>query len=703
MTGRDDVDVRVLADTDDALDAADDAAASEVGPAEAAPDAPDAGWDEGGADADTRDADEIPLDATVGDAADVPVDAPAGDGDAEPDPTTDVDGELSDGRDDLDVPSDLPTEIDVSWEPSCVPEPPFPYVEGVWPQRAFTPTPAGGQDVCGPGFRVEFPAEALVPTSGLFAAIVTLSLPVEGYVAETSRVYVGFSERRWPVRPDYPARVTLVPFVPVDEPATQRGVVTVYDRRSGYRSYDYPLDWEDGIATFLVPGDVMVLPEGGSMSLFLGSPPTAHCGNHILEDGEQCDGGVGCSYCHFNEPTCRPDTGCPPMDCFSEVLGGPQIDCSPTPVGPCEVSRCDSRSLECVAWPTFEGEPCVDGATHGWCRGGVCDPTPEECALCELGYRWVDGGCEPEEVGATYVAGRAYSAVWSGLDSDVPSPGGGHWGYYVYNGEPYVGFGGTLGPILGGRDIGIISVAPVVGVGTGAASAVEVGHSVEYYARRWTPDVDLTYSMLDSALPWSEELGVRRIGVASWLPTGGAIVAQNSDADPATGGSILATRVRIAEHDLGVCEVAVNVDGEWQTCPERPGATICAGQCVDTRQNLLHCGECGHACGDAEICTGGECVCDPRLARLDLPTCAWDACPDGWYGPGCRSACPGILEGEPECYGRGECSDGPFGTGICMCTGGHHGADCMYSCSDGVRNGSEVNVDCGGLRCAPCR
>ena len=68
-----------------------------------------------------------------------------------------------------------------------------------------------------------------------------------------------------------------------------------------------------------------------------------------------------------------------------------------------------------------------------------------------------------------------------------------------------------------------------------------------------------------------------------------------------------------------------------------------------------------------------------------------------------RTRCPGILEGEPECYGRGECSDGPFGTGICMCTGGHHGADCMYSCSDGVRNGSEVNVDCGGLRCPACR
>ncbi|MCB9521084.1 MAG: hypothetical protein H6699_09430 [Myxococcales bacterium] len=134
---------------------------------------------------------------------------------------------------------------------------------------------------------------------------------------------------------------------------------------------------------------------------------------------------------------------------------------------------------------------------------------------------------------------------------------------------------------------------------------------------------------------------------------------RNETSSSASGGYFYLTRVRRSHNPTGVCAVAVNVDGEWQTCPERPGATVCDGQCIDTRTNALNCGECGHACGDAEICAGGACVCDPRLARLDLPTCAWDACPEGWYGAGCRNVCAGVLEGDGTAVQRR-----PFDSGL---------------------------------------
>ena len=63
------------------------------------------------------------------------------------------------------------------------------------------------------------------------------------------------------------------------------------------------------------------------------------------------------------------------------------------------------------------------------------------------------------------------------------------------------------------------------------------------------------------------------------------------------------------------------------------------------------------------------------------------------------STCPGCLVGQT-CAGPGDCAsnvcdlhlpgDGMKGTLKCV------------SCSDGVRNGRETDVDCGGSDCAPC-
>ncbi|MCB9532354.1 MAG: hypothetical protein H6700_11355, partial [Myxococcales bacterium] len=389
------------------------------------------------------------------------------------------------------------------------------------------------------------------------------------------------------------------------------------------------------------------------MSFFLGAPPASHCGNGIIEDGEQCEGGIGCDACHFRASNCSPDTGCPPIDCASTYIDGPEIDCSSTPVGPCQVAACDDRLLACVPWPTYEGEPCVDGSTEGWCRGGVCDPTPEECALCARGYRLVDGVCQPEEEGWTFVAGRSWSASILGGATDATP-----WRSWSplsarINGERTADFAPS--PLYISENLSrggpLVPTGPVVGGETHGPKT----YCVEYFTEPWERDVR-TYDLGHSIDELGVEIPPHDEGLSEFCwgypePShstfstdallGLWLVFDNLSSHTLDDGSMLVTRARASGTATSVCEVAVDVDGEWKTCPERPGATVCDGQCIDTRTNALNCGECGHACGDAEICAGGECVCDPRLAGLDLPTCAWDACPDGWYGPGCRSACPG--------------------------------------------------------------
>ncbi|HSN90816.1 MAG TPA: hypothetical protein VLS93_06280 [Anaeromyxobacteraceae bacterium] len=78
---------------------------------------------------------------------------------------------------------------------------------------------------------------------------------------------------------------------------------------------------------------------------------------------------------------------------------------------------------------------------------------------------------------------------------------------------------------------------------------------------------------------------------------------------------------------------------EAQPCPSP--LEVCNGVCVDTGQDVDHCGACGSACGFGEFCQGGGCQpitqapCDTRAggAFVLLATCgqsvkAWISDPD---------------------------------------------------------------------------
>ena len=123
------------------------------------------------------------------------------------------------------------------------------------------------------------------------------------------------------------------------------------------------------------------------------------------------------------------------------------------------------------------------------------------------------------------------------------------------------------------------------------------------------------------------------------------------------------------------------------------GFGVCAG-------DPCPAGTFGPACDPCPSCVNGTCnsgfggdgtcACDGNWAG-DL----CDDCAPGFYGADCSSACG-------TCGDFGVCSDGVLGDGSCDCLPGGHGATCEFSCTDGVQNGDEEDIDCGGATCADC-
>jgi hypothetical protein len=110
------------------------------------------------------------------------------------------------------------------------------------------------------------------------------------------------------------------------------------------------------------------------------------------------------------------------------------------------------------------------------------------------------------------------------------------------------------------------------------------------------------------------------------------------------------------------------------------GGPTCAAKCA---------GGAGCAAGRdcaSGVCAGGKCA---------APTCS-DGVRNGGEtgtdcgGPGCTAKC---AEGAGCAEGRRDCASG-------MCAGG---ACAAPTCEDGLKNGDETDVDCGGGFCPQCR
>ena len=124
-------------------------------------------------------------------------------------------------------------------------------------------------------------------------------------------------------------------------------------------------------------------------------------------------------------------------------------------------------------------------------------------------------------------------------------------------------------------------------------------------------------------------------------------------------------------------------------CPPEPceeGESPCGCECADLAAAPAHCGECGRACGEGQVCVAGECAdgcpqgserCEGEQECSDLASSPWHC---GRCGHGCR---PG-----DECH-AGECGE------RCEATERWCGGRCLDVTSDPLNCG-----DC-GVACDP--
>ncbi len=150
-------------------------------------------------------------------------------------------------------------------------------------------------------------------------------------------------------------------------------------------------------------------------------------------------------------------------------------------------------------------------------------------------------------------------------------------------------------------------------------------------------------------------------------------------------------------------------------CPT--GTQLCTGSCVNLLTDDKNCSACGQACPAMQGCAGGRCY-DTACGGVDCGTgrvCLSGECVD--------RACFGLVCPAGQVCAAGACYPGDCVSAICTATqvcydGGCADTSCIGvlcpsgavcqagacridTCGDGVQNGDETGIDCGGS-CGPC-
>jgi hypothetical protein len=170
------------------------------------------------------------------------------------------------------------------------------------------------------------------------------------------------------------------------------------------------------------------------------------------------------------------------------------------------------------------------------------------------------------------------------------------------------------------------------------------------------------------------------------LLLGDAGVTTRAEAEGDAGAT---TRAEAVCDDDADCELRRCVAGTCQP------ATCLDGIANQTESDIDCGGPCPTGCALDAACTGSE-DCGDGLYCSEESRCAAPSCSDAVKNgdeafTDCGGACPGCPAGAP-CAAGGDCE-----TGVC----GGDGVCATASCRDGQKNQNETAADCGGP-CPPC-
>ena len=160
---------------------------------------------------------------------------------------------------------------------------------------------------------------------------------------------------------------------------------------------------------------------------------------------------------------------------------------------------------------------------------------------------------------------------------------------------------------------------------------------------------------------------------------------------------------------MGACQIDSCAKG-YSDCDKK----VETGCESDVGSDLKNCGGCGNACAVPQngnpACVNGVCGlkdCQPGFADCNMM--AMDGCEADLTGlkhcGGCGKACVGPQNTDVSCNG-GVCAVNGCLKGFSDCDGNpNNGCEARPcpACVNGVQDGDETDIDCGGKLCEPCK
>jgi hypothetical protein len=197
---------------------------------------------------------------------------------------------------------------------------------------------------------------------------------------------------------------------------------------------------------------------------------------------------------------------------------------------------------------------------------------------------------------------------------------------------------------------------------------------------------------------YENDAGAGGGGASDGAGGGGGAGGSTSCTDSSACNDLNACTIDMCDTAVGTCVSTQAPDGPLPGGPNPCSTQTCMGGSL-----VNGFAPANTSCGAILVCDGmGNCVgCTkpeqcPAAPECQSHTCAQNVC--GVQNVSAGSACQGGI-----CNGMGACveclvNSDCTGAGTPVCKNGM----CVDACADGVMNGNETDVDCGGNECPEC-